>query len=239
MITIIGVGHVFAISENVKALIRARRPEAVCLELDPARFDALMHGHHSGSAPLQYRLLSYFQKRIAGKYGTEVGGEMVAGAEAAREVGAKLYLIDMDAASVFQQLWRKMPFKERVKLLTGAFAGLFITKDRVEKEMESFEEHEDQYMEALGDQLPTLKRVLVDDRNKYMADNLRSLAGQHGSIVAIVGDGHMSGLLQCLDRPDIEVIRLKDLLKGEDKGPPGPPPPTSQFSQSFWYGPNQ
>ncbi len=238
MITLVGVGHVFQISENVKSLIRARRPDAVCLELDPARFDALMHKHESRSVPLQYRLLSYFQKRIAGKYGTEVGAEMVAGAEAARETGAKLFLIDMDAATVFQNLWRRMPFKERVKLLTGAFAGLFITRERVEKEMESYEAHEEDYLKLLGEGFPTIKKVLIDDRNLFMAGHLGTLSAQYSKVVAIVGDGHVPGLVAALARPDIEVIRLKDLLKGPIQQPP-PEAPAAQFSQSFWYEPRQ
>lgn len=234
MITLVGVGHVFAISENVKQQVRSRRPDAVCLELDPARFDALIHRHQGRSVPLQYRLLAYFQKRIAGKFGTEVGAEMVAGAEAAQEMGARLFLIDMDAAAVFQRLWSRMSFRERVKLFTGAFAGLFVTRDRVEKEIQNYEAHEEDYLKVLGEGFPTLKEVLIDDRNRYMADHLKSLAREYRNIVAIVGDGHIKGLLDSLAMPDVDVVRLKDLLKGPVKAPPGAPP-AAQFSQSFWY----
>src|SRR4030043_947073 len=89
MITLIGVGHVFAISENVKEIIRSKRPEVVCLELDAARYNALVQKDHSRAVPLQYRLLAHFPKRMAGKVRTEVGDEMMAAAGAAQEVGAR------------------------------------------------------------------------------------------------------------------------------------------------------
>src|SRR5512137_644628 len=101
MITIIGVGHVFQLSENIKDVIRSRRPEVVCLELDQGRYRALTDKTSTGSVPLQYRILAFIQKRMADKFGSEVGDEMLSAVSAANEVGAKVALIDMDAAKVF------------------------------------------------------------------------------------------------------------------------------------------
>ncbi len=232
MITLVGVGHVFAISEGVKALIRSRHPEIVCLELDVARFNALSQKQHSHNVPLQYRLLAYFQKRMASKFDTEVGGEMLAAAEAAREIGARLALIDMDASSVFANMWRKMSMRERLTLLTGAFAGLFISKERVEEEVQKFESQEDQYIQILSEGFPTVKKVLIDDRNKYMAERLLALSKEHPAILAVVGDGHVPGLVQLLTGAEVEVIRLKDLLK---EPRPQPKQGGSEYSSSFWY----
>ncbi len=234
MITLIGVGHVFAISEDVKKLILARRPDIVCLELDAARFNALMQKRagvaDKRAVPLQYRLLAYFQKRMAEQYGTEVGDEMLAGEEAAREIGSKLALIDMDAALVFSNLWRNMSFRERLTLFTGAFAGLFVSKKRVEQEIKKFETQEDQYIELLSQGFPTLKQVLIDDRNKFMADRIAGLRPEFGTIVAVVGDGHIPGLVKLLGESDLEVIRLKDI-----RNPPTQDRNASEFKTSYWY----
>ncbi|OGS42212.1 MAG: hypothetical protein A3K67_02420 [Euryarchaeota archaeon RBG_16_62_10] len=230
MITLIGVGHVFAISDSVKELIRARRPEVVCLELDPARYEALARRDQTHRVPIQYRLLSYFQKRMADKFGTEVGDEMMAAVSAAGEVGAKVALIDMDAARVFALLWRRMSLREKVSLFAGAFVGLFASKETVEREMERYEEHEAQYMETLGTGFPTIKEVLIDDRNRYMAAQLASLSSRHASVVAVVGDGHVPGLVECLKPAEVETIRLKDLRKGQTGPVPG-----AEYSASFWY----
>jgi pheromone shutdown protein TraB len=230
MITLIGVGHVFAISENVKEIIRSKRPEVVCLELDAARYNALVQKDHSRAVPLQYRLLAYFQKRMADKFGTEVGDEMMAAAGAAQEVGARVALIDLDASRVFAQLWKRMSMKERVNLLWGGFAGLFVSKNVVEREMNKYEANEEHYLETLGEGFPTIKAVLIDDRNKHMAQQLSSLATQHKNIIAVVGDGHISGILASLGTTEVEAVRLRDIREGKIVNRDA-----SEHTTTFWY----
>jgi len=231
MITLIGVGHVFAIADSVKEVIRSKRPEVVCLELDPARYEALLHKDEERSVPLQYRLLAYFQTRMADKFGSQVGDEMLAAAEAAGEVGAKVALIDMDAAGVFAQLWRRMSFREKLGLFGGALMGLFASKERVEEEMTRYEGNEAQYIDTLGEGFPTIKEVLIDDRNRHMSDTLKSLAAEHPNIVAVVGDGHVPGLMEQLKSVGAEAIRLKDLRSSKGQTSPS----GSEVTTSFWY----
>ena len=220
MITVIGVGHVFVISEQVRTMILSRRPEVVCLELDPARYSALMNrgSGRGGRAPIQYMLLAQIQRRIAGKFGTEAGAEMLAAASAAREVGAKLALIDMDATSVFANLWKAMSIREKFEMFFGAFVGLVSSKESVEKELGRYEDGETEYLEALGNEFPSIKRILIDDRNKYMADKIKSIAAQHENVLAVVGDGHMQGLVEALGDHKVEMVRLKE-LRGAVPGP--------------------
>lgn len=214
MITLVGVGHVFAISENVKAVIRSRRPALVCLELDPARYHALTHKEEARDIPLQYILLAKFQKRMASKFGTEVGDEMLAGAEGAREVGAKLALIDMDAATIFGDLWRRMSFTEKVRLMGGALVGLVSSKKTVEKEIENYSNDDAKYLEQMGEGFPVIKEVLIDRRNAHMARQITALAVDHPNMVVIVGDGHVPGLVDALKGQPVETVRLKQLREG-------------------------
>jgi len=232
MITLVGVGHVFEIAEQVKDIIRSRHPEIVCLELDSGRYMALMSKTTSKSVPIQYRLLAYFQKRMAEKFGTEVGDEMMAAAQAAQEVGAGIALIDVDANRMFAQLWKRMTFKERVNLLGGAFFGLFIPKERVEKEIDQYEQNSDEYIKNLGGSFPTIKEVLIDDRDKHMAKQLVALSQQHKNIVAIVGDGHVPGMIGALDGVEVEIVRLKDLRSGTPASPPSQGP---EHTVTYWY----
>jgi len=232
MITLVGVGHVFEISEQVKAVVRSRRPRVVCLELDAGRYMALTRKDKSRSLPLQYRLLAYFQQRMAEKFGTEVGDEMMAAAEAAKEIGAGVALIDVDANRMFAELWRKMSFKERINLLGGAFFGLFLPRERVEKEIERYEENSEDYIKSMGDGFPTIKAVLIDDRNRHMSQQLKSLSQQHGTVVAVVGDGHVPGLLEALKDVEVEVVRLKDLRSGAPADQQGQ---AAEHNVTYWY----
>jgi len=230
MITLVGVGHVFVISENVMELIRARKPEVVCLELDPARYMALLERRESKRVPIQYRILALIQKRMATKYGTEVGEEMLAAARAANEVGAKVALIDMDASRVFALLWKRMTFKEKVSLMGGALVGLFMSKEKVEKEMEKYETQGDQYMELLGEGFPVIKEVLIDDRNKHMAKQISAIHAEHQNIVAVIGDGHVPGIAEALKPVEVEMVRLKDLRRSAPSAPSA-----SEYTSSFYY----
>lgn len=217
MITLVGVGHVFVISEQVRAMILSRHPEVVCLELDPARYSALLNREkgRGGRVPVQYMLLARIQRRMASKFGSEAGAEMLAAASAAREIGAKVALIDMDAAKVFGKLWKVMTLREKVELMFGSLVGLVASKERVEEEMARYEEQDVEYLETLGADFPSVKRVLIDDRNKYMAARIVSIASQHENVLAVVGDGHMQGIVDALgDRP-VEAVRLKELRRQE------------------------
>jgi pheromone shutdown protein TraB len=219
MITLVGVGHVFQISPQVRRVIHERRADAVCVELDPRRYQALLDDKKGKDIPLTYRMLSMFQKRLAKQFGGEVGQEMISAVEAAREIGADALLIDVDAGSMFNNLWRKMPFKEKVGLMFSSLVSMFASKRKVERELEEFEHNEELYLGAFESQFPTLKKVLIDDRNELMASRIGQADDRYGNVVAIVGDGHVEGMRRLLVDREVQVIRLSDLrsMSGEWK----------------------
>jgi len=229
VLTLVGISHVFDLSRQVREVILARRPGVVGLELDPARFAALQQQGRRGGPPL-YFLLSLVQKRIADLYGSNVGGEMIAAAQAAKDVGARVAFIDRDSLELFRAWFRGMTFWERVKVLASIVAGLFVPKERVEAELAKYEEDQAGYLELFGQALPHTKRAMIDDRNAHMADVLRSLHADTARIVAVVGDGHVEGIRGLLADLPLEVIRLKDLRSASSP----PPPPTGQ-GQSITY----
>jgi pheromone shutdown protein TraB len=112
---------------------------------------------------------------------------------------------------MFQKLWSEMSFRERVWLLLSGFTGLFTSRKRVEKEMEEYQKNEAAYMDAVGKSFPTIKRVLIDERNEKMAAAIVQAEMTYGSVLAVVGDGHVDGIRAILGRSDVEVIRLEQL----------------------------
>lgn len=231
MITLVGVGHVFAISGRVSDVIRTKRPAIVCLELDPVRYQALVQKDSSRRVPLQYSLLAMFQKRMADEFGSEVGDEMLAAASAAREIGAKVALIDVDASRMLATLWRKMSVKEKIGLLFGALVGLVSSKDAVEREMDAYQSNDEAYIEEIGRRFPAVKSVLIDDRNRIMAERIREIAKANGNVVAVVGDGHVPGIARALATEQPEVVRLKELM-GTSAASEG----SGEYSMSFvWH----
>src|SRR2546430_2359963 len=132
MITLLGVGHVFDIGRAVRAEILARRPKVVALELDAARYQALMSPQPRPRGFSVLGLLAQFQVRIANQYGVRVGDEMVAAARAAREVGSEVALIDQDSAVILRRGGREMAGRERLRALGLTIGGFFPPGERGE-----------------------------------------------------------------------------------------------------------
>lgn len=211
MITIIGVGHVFDIDAQVRQRITAARPSVVCIELDRARYMSLMSETSGRGGPFLYNALALFQKWVARKYSTDVGREMIAAVDSARELGADVAFIDMDASVVFQRFWAGMSFKERVKMVFALISSFFVRKKSVEREIRRFEEDNEAYLDAFGEEFPSIRKVLIDDRDAHMARAIQELSQTHENLVAVIGDGHVEGVRKLLADRDVEVIRLRDL----------------------------
>ncbi|HTD80616.1 MAG TPA: TraB/GumN family protein, partial [Thermoplasmata archaeon] len=224
-----GVGHVFDLQSAIRSTIQARRPAIVGVELDPARFQALQTPESRRPSFGVYAILAYVQRRIASEYGTQAGGEMIAAARAASDVGARLAFLDLDSRAVLSRLMRAMSGKERVKFALSILGGLFVRRSTVERELKRFEADEGAFIAELARDFPAVKRVLIDERNVHMAQALRVLEADHGSVLAVVGEGHVEGLRALLADRSPEVVRLRDLRTAL--------PPSGNASVSVSFGP--
>lgn len=212
MITILGVGHVFDIAEQVRRLILQAVPQAVCIELDPIRYHALRNPQEEKKkVNMTYDMMASFQSRIAEDYGGKAGSEMLAAADTAAEINAELCLIDVDARALFERIFKEMTFREKARLFFASFGSLFVRKKTIEEELSSYEENSEEYMKVMKKQFPTMKRILVDERNEVMSANIIKAADAYGDVVAVIGDGHVDGILKLLKDREVKTVRLKEL----------------------------
>lgn len=229
MIILVGVAHILDVAKPLDVLVSHYSPGAVGIELDPGRYQALLDKGSKRHVPLPYRLLALMQSRMAEQFGGEVGAEMLAAIESAKRNGARVVFVDMDAARLFDSMLRQMTFKEKVLMFFSSFAGLFMSRRKVERELEQFQENEEKYMDALSQSYPTIKRVLIDERNEFMSKAILQAEGEHGSVLAVIGDGHVEGLRKLIGREDLVHYRLKDLKDLKLKTPAS----TSEASFTF------
>ena len=217
MIILVGVGHVFDIAEQVRHIILEHAPVAVGLELDRNRF-RYIHARAMGQpVPEPKGMLAKFQARIAEDFGVQAGDEMAAGFKAAQEINAKLALIDMDIIHVLMKFKKERTFKERMKSY-GAFLALpFVRKKTVEKEMKRYSEDGENLIEEVAKSFPTLKKVIIDDRNIFMADKMRLLEEKYGTVLALVGDGHVPGMSEILKDKELKLIRIDEVRNWQPK----------------------
>jgi pheromone shutdown-related protein TraB len=221
MITLIGTGHVFDLSKQITEIFNQKQPDILCVELDNQRYQGLMlkqtnpekYEQASKDQPIIYKLLARFQNNLAKEYGVQAGQEMITTIEYAQSHQIPLAFIDMNAQNMFSKMLKKMSMKEKIKIMFSGIGGFFISKKRVEKELDNIQENFDVYINEIGKKFPTIKRVLIDERNAFMMQHLISASEKYENIIAVVGDGHIPGLVELLKKKEItyETIRLNEI----------------------------
>jgi len=225
MITVIGTGHVFNLSDALLEIFDEKSPDILCVELDNQRFQGLMlkqqdpekYKKQAKNQPMIYKMLSRFQDSMADEYGVIAGQEMLTAINYAQSHQKPIGFIDMNARVMFSRMLKEMTITEKIKLIFSGFGGFFVSKKRVEKELDKIQDNFDYYMTEIGKKFPTIKRVLIDERNMYMKNRLKNASEEFEKVVAVVGDGHIPGLTKLLDKEEIEyeTIRLNELLNNK------------------------
>ena len=227
MITLIGTGHVFNLSQALLNIFEEKQPDILCVELDKQRYNALMlkqtdpeaYKNMEKNVPVLYKLLARFQEGMANEYGVTAGEEMLTTINYAQSHQLPIAFIDMNAQRLFSRMLKTMPWSEKFKLMFSGIGGFFVSKKRMEKELSKFENNFDEYIEQIGDKFPTIKRVLIDERNQFMTQHLKTAGEKYEKIIAVIGDGHVPGISDLLTKKEIdfESIRLSDLRKQDTK----------------------
>ncbi|MEC9012748.1 MAG: TraB/GumN family protein [SAR324 cluster bacterium] len=227
-ILLIGTAHISQSSvDEVNDVIEQEKPDTVCIELCASRHQAMMDKDQwknmdifkvvrEGKSFLLFAnlIMTAFQKRLGSQLGVKPGAEMLAAAEASERVNSELLLADRDVKITLQRTWRGMPFWGRMKVLSQLLASLFIREEISKEEIEKLKESDalSEAMQMLTDQSPDMKRILIDERDQFMAEKIRQAPGKR--IVAVVGAGHVKGLTG-------ELEREHNLTELETVPPPG------------------
>jgi pheromone shutdown protein TraB len=244
-LTLVGSGHVFQVRDTIRQAILALRPDVVFVELDRGRLHALAQrqkaaasaaaGGAAGAGPppgppaptgFVQKRLQKFQEGVAGMYGADVGEEMLAAVQAGQEIGAKVALIDPPADDTVRRVLKELTWRERLRagglLFAGGVTSLFKRGDRgdIEAEIRKYQDDPAAALEDLRGKFPTLHRIVIAERDAIMARRIaRILPGtRHG--LAVVGDGHIPGLVALLGDLKPTVYRLADVREGRLPRPP-------------------
>ncbi len=196
-ITIIGTSHISPQSlKDVSNTIEKQEPDCVAIELDPKRYYALKQGQSRVSLRMGLTVwfFSWLQKKLSEKTGILPGSEMLAAIESARKVNSRIVLIDMDIFDIVEKI-QKMSFLVKLKLLFKIITGFFLAK-RVKFDLKKVPEEKivRQALKYMKKEFPELYKILVHDRNIYMAKWIKKLSKDYKKIIVVVGAGHVTGL---------------------------------------------
>lgn len=209
-ILLIGTAHISAQSvQIVKDAIYDVRPDSVCVELDEQRYKGIREETNwedlnlvevikkKQTTFLVARLgLTAFQKRMSLYTGVKPGQEMLEATLAADEIEAETVLIDRDIRTTLLRAWRLTPFLKRSTVAMMLIGGMFQRSEVGEDDLAELREVHNisEILDELGDVMPEVKSVLVDERDVYMAQKIREAPGKR--IVAVIGAAHKPGIMR-------------------------------------------
>ncbi|MCF7947743.1 MAG: TraB/GumN family protein, partial [Spirochaetia bacterium] len=212
VITLLGTAHVSREStEEVKRVIHDEQPDHVCVEIDSQRYKTLKEGQdwskmkindvlrqRRGFLLLANLVLTSFQRKLGKQLGTVPGDEMKAGVAAAEEAGIPFTLADREVQTTLRRAWAHSSWWNKLKMLSSLLASIFSNEELSEEDIENLKRKSalDDMMDELAAFLPSVKEVLIDERDRYLATKIYQAEGQH--VLAVIGAGHAPGIVRWL-----------------------------------------
>ena len=213
-VILVGTAHISRKGvELVGETISSERPDVVCVELCENRYHSIFNKQKWENSKITHIIregkswlflsniiLSSFERKLGKNVNVSPGEEMVAAIKTANRFKIPFELIDRDVQVTLKRTWKLLSLKEKFKLFGGIVAGIFETDDIDEEFIEKLK-GSDMLSEVINEvsrEAPTIKKVLIDERDKYMANRILSLDAK--KIVAVVGAGHIKGIKAILMR---------------------------------------
>jgi pheromone shutdown-related protein TraB len=211
-IILLGTAHVSRDSiADARRLIREEGPEEVFIEIDAARYKSLTEKRSwenlnltqvlksgRGFFLLANLVLSSFQKKLGADLGVSPGEEMLAAIEEAKALEIPYSFCDRDIQITLRRAWGKSSFWGKNKILAVMLSSVFSNEKLDETEIEELKKKSamQSMLEELAEFLPSVKEVLIDERDRYIA--ARIFKGRAKKCLAVIGAGHAEGIARNL-----------------------------------------
>ena len=222
-IVLVGTAHLSRKSiELVKKTIEKEKPETVGIELDKQRFEQLASQQKWRETDLSRVvkegktylfliniLLANMQRKLGKEIGLKPGMEMIEAIKISKEKGIPVALLDRDIRITLKRALSEMSLVEKAKILMEIGIGMFqspepLTEDIIEqlKEKDTL----NALMQELSRKMPSVKKVLVDERDAFIAHRIMQIKGK--KVLAVVGAGHLDGIKKNLGKK----VNVRELL---------------------------
>lgn len=213
-ITLIGTAHVSKESiDEVTQTIKSLNPDCVAIELDEKRADSIQNAEkysqldiikvlkrHEGFLLLANLILASFQRRMGLNVGVKPGDEMLAAINTANEMNIPSVMVDRPIQITLKRAWAKNSFWGKCKLFALLISSAFSKEEVDPSEIENLKNSSemDSMMEELAKEMPVIKKVLIDERDEYLASKIWDAQGEN--VVAVLGAGHLPGVEKHLQK---------------------------------------
>jgi pheromone shutdown-related protein TraB len=233
---ILGTAHVSRESvEEVGRVIAEEKPERVCVEIDNSRYTSMTKSQDwsslniyqvikqkKGFLLLGNLVLASFQRRLGIDLGIKPGEEMMKAVETARALDIPVSFSDREIQTTLRRAWAKTGLWGKSKLLSAMLSSVFTTEKLSPQEIEELKKKSELegMMDELARYLPSVKEVLIDERDSFLAANIFKSGEKR--VLAVVGAGHVPGIVRRLgemhengrplDTAEIETIPRRGFL---------------------------
>lgn len=214
-IILVGTAHISRESiALVRKTISEEKPDIVGVELDRERLHQLLsekkwqemdivQAIKEGKTYLLLfnLLLANIQRQFGEQIGIKPGEEMKAAIIAASENNIPVQLLDRDIKITLKRAMDRMSLFEKLKLASVILLSVFSTGEKITAEkVEALKDKDviNKLLQELSRQMPSVKKVLVDERDLFIANRILQAKGK--KIVAVVGAGHLDGIKKYLDK---------------------------------------
>lgn len=213
-IKIVGTSHIAPESIiKVEKTIKSFKPDIVAVELDKQRLFALLHPDKTKASFRDIERVglkgwlfgmigAWIEKKLGKKVGVFPGEEMIKAVKTAQSISANIAVIDRPIHITLKRFGKALSWKEKGRFIIDLFKGFFgkgvkfdlrkIPSDNLVKKL----------IDEIKVRYPNVYKVLIEERNVYMAKQIVKLLYKYpdAKIVVVVGIGHEQGLKDLLKR---------------------------------------
>jgi pheromone shutdown-related protein TraB len=191
----------------VEQVIDQENPDTVCIELDEKRYMSLAKKQQWENLDLKQviknkqlstllinLILASYQKKLGGQLGIMPGTELLKAAQVAEKKNIAFELCDRDVRVTLRRAWHATSFWKKGYLMASLLASLFDNTELDEEKLAELRKKDvlSELMNEIGEVMPDTKKALIDERDIYMSEKIKSAKGKR--VVAVVGAGHMDGI---------------------------------------------
>jgi len=222
-LVILGTSHIAIQSVNdVKTLIEEEDPSVVALELDKKRFFGLLTRKKEhlrlkdirkiGIKGYLFALIgAYVERKLGENVGMKPGSEMLTAIKIANQKGIKIALIDQDIEITLRRFSDEITWKEKFRIIFDLIKSLIFGKREFKKlrikEIDLTKVPQKKLIKRMVREVkkryPSIYKVLIEERNKVMAKNLKRLMKEEKKVLAIVGAGHEEDMIKLVKSKNI------------------------------------
>ena len=214
----VGTSHISKDSiREVQKSISKNNPKLIAIELDKLRLYSLIKKKKRklkisdikkvGIKGYLFGVLgSWIEHKMGKVTGATPGSEMKKAISIAKKEKIPIALIDQEISITLRNISKRITWKEKFRFLREILIAIFSRKSKNQIDIDISKVPPKEMITKLTKKMkktyPSIYRSLITDRDLYMARNLYKISNLHKDekIVAVLGAGHIDGILKILKK---------------------------------------